>query len=174
MTIEFGFLSAVAGSPIIAAAIILTTGFFAGIYPAFYISAFKPVGILKGINSKSGKTIFRTMLVSGQFGFAILLIVGAMVVRDQINFVESNKRSLKVYGRDRYIYACPIYKSDYGKIKVDDECSGCHCFAGELEAMYPLGDEPKYPEHIVECIGHVRKEYNSLLTAKGIRLKDRW
>lgn len=74
---------------LMSAAIILTTGFFAGIYPAFYISAFKPVGILKGINSKSGKTIFRTMLVSGQFGFAILLIVGAMVVRDQINFVQN-------------------------------------------------------------------------------------
>ena len=89
-------------------------------------------------------------------------------------FVESNKRSLKVYGRDRYIYSCPIYKSEYGKIKIDDECSGCHCFAGEFEAIYPLGDEPKYPEHIVECIGHVRKKYNSLLTSKGVRLKDRW
>lgn len=82
-------------------AVIFATGFLAGIYPAFYISAFQPIGILKGINSKSGKTIFRTMLVSTQFGFAILLIVAAMVVRDQINFVQNRHAG---YSRENLLW----------------------------------------------------------------------
>ncbi|WP_324759463.1 ABC transporter permease [Sphingobacterium thalpophilum] len=66
---------------------ILVTGFLAGIYPAFVLSSFKPIRILKG-DSGRPKRFFnlRESLVVVQFAIAIFLIVATMVIRMQIKF----------------------------------------------------------------------------------------
>lgn len=71
-------------------AIILLLGIVAGSYPAFYLSAFKPVTVLKGkLNlGKSGSTP-RKVLVTLQFGFSIFLIIGTLIVYQQIMHVKS-------------------------------------------------------------------------------------
>jgi putative ABC transport system permease protein len=71
--------------------IILTGIFVSGFYPAFVLSSFKPISVLKGKLSSSKKgIIFRKALVIGQFSITIALIIGSVVVLRQLRFM-SNK-----------------------------------------------------------------------------------
>lgn len=65
----------------------IVLGFVAGIYPAFYLSSFKPAEILKGKTSKGikGKNV-RNALVIFQFTASIALIISTLFVHKQLNF----------------------------------------------------------------------------------------
>ncbi|MDZ7648673.1 MAG: FtsX-like permease family protein [Cytophagales bacterium] len=84
-----------------AAAIIFGIGFLAGSYPALYISAFKPVQILKGVGTSSYRSILRNLLVVFQFGCAVTLVVSAIVIRKQITHVQNRDAG---YSRNNLVY----------------------------------------------------------------------
>jgi putative ABC transport system permease protein len=70
--------------------ITIITGFIAGSYPAFYLSAFKPVDTLKGeMISGNAKFNLRSALVVFQFALSIVLLIGVGVVNDQLEYVKS-------------------------------------------------------------------------------------
>ncbi|MFA6246985.1 MAG: FtsX-like permease family protein [Mucilaginibacter sp.] len=70
--------------------ITLITGIISGSYPALFLSSFKPVKVLKGIN-KAGKATLRPrqILVIVQFSFATCLILSTILIYKQLNFIKN-------------------------------------------------------------------------------------
>jgi putative ABC transport system permease protein len=72
--------------------ILIVIALLSGAYPAFAITSFKPVSILKGNFRFSGKGIWlRKVLVVTQFSISIMLIIGTLVIVKQLDFIQ-NKR----------------------------------------------------------------------------------
>ncbi len=72
--------------------LILLTGLASGSYPAFYLSSFEPVKVLKGkVAVGKGASTPRKVLVTLQFGFSILLIIGTIVIYRQIQLVKNRE-----------------------------------------------------------------------------------
>ncbi|RMB57124.1 FtsX-like permease family protein [Dokdonia sinensis] len=69
---------------------IILTAFISGSYPAFYLSSFKPIKVLKG-TFKMGRnaSLPRKVLVVTQFTVSIALIIGTLVVKNQIDFSKN-------------------------------------------------------------------------------------
>lgn len=83
-------------------AIILVTGLISGSYPAFYLSGFNPIAILKGkIRNSVVELLARKGLVVFQFMVSLVLIIAVLIIYKQVDFIQSKNLG---YNKSNLIY----------------------------------------------------------------------
>ncbi|HTJ13088.1 MAG TPA: ABC transporter permease [Dinghuibacter sp.] len=84
-------------------AVAVVAGLVAGSYPAFYLSSFNPIHVLKGLNTKSGGGVIaiRKGLVVTQFTASVGLIIGTIIVYQQVRHIKDRDLG---YTRNNLVY----------------------------------------------------------------------
>ena len=90
-----GLLAAIAG-------VGLLTGLLAGIYPAVFLSSFRPAAVLKGGRAASPRgTVFRKGLVVAQFALTSALVIATVVIFSQVRFMKTKSLG---FDREHLLY----------------------------------------------------------------------
>lgn len=120
--VVFPFFNELTGKPIDASILLtprisiglllvtLIVGVLSGSYPAFYLSAFQPISVLKGRHRVRGhRSTFRNVLVVFQFAASVLLIAGTLIVFRQLQYIQHKDIG---YNREQLLILYNIDKLD--------------------------------------------------------------
>ncbi len=77
--------------------IFISGGILSGIYPAFVLSGFRPISVLKGLFKNSGSgNLLRKGLITLQFGTSVVLIAGTIIIFQQVKYMRTRKLGVNI------------------------------------------------------------------------------
>jgi len=135
---------------IVLAGIIIVTGLIAGSYPAFYLSAFQAIKVIKGnfTNHISAAGIRRSLVVF-QFVLSIVLIAGIIVIYSQLNYIKN--KDLGFDTNQKLIF----------KFHTDEARGKMQAFADDLRQMAEVKTVSKANNYLSQFVFNDRGVYTA-------------
>lgn len=147
-------------------AFVIVSGILSGLYPAFFLSAYKPAVILKGKLSNSTKGIFlRKSLVVFQFVSSIFLIAGTLAVYTQVKFLQNKDIGISV--DQTLVIAAPNVTSEDYAMSVEKLKNELKRFT-DIKSVTSSTDVPGHNLKINGSIRRVNSDPTDINTYKVI------
>ena len=116
----------------------LLTGVLAGTYPAFFLSAFKPISTLKGkFKGNTKRFNMRSILVVFQFTLAIILIIATVVVSKQIQYTKDRDQG---YQGDGLVYTEMEGNIEKNYLNIKNDLLASQAVISVSKNMSPITD----------------------------------
>lgn len=133
--------------------LMIIVGVVAGIYPAFYLSSFNPISVLKGKIASGFKTSWlRSGLVIFQFAISVFLIIGTVVIYSQLNYIRNKDIGYKrdhvliIQNTDGLGNEAKVFKDEVVKLSGVENGT----ITGYLPTAGYRSDSPLFPEAVAD------------------------